>query len=104
MNFRREGPLCLVCGRYEGFDERIRELADDEISLGDFVLTGGELAALTLIDAVSRLLPGVLGNEDSAPQDSHSAGLLEHPHYTRPREFRGRPRPGGAAQRKPRAH
>lgn len=83
-------PLCFVCGRYEGFDERIRELADDEISLGDFVLTGGELAAMTIIDAVARLIPGVLGNEDSAPKDSHSAGLLEHPHYTRPREFQGR--------------
>lgn len=82
--------LCLVCGRYEGFDERVRDLVDDELSIGDFVLTGGELAALVVIDAVARLIPGVLGNESSAPEDSHALGLLEYPHYTRPREFQGR--------------
>lgn len=81
--------LCFLCGRYEGFDERVRTMMDDEISLGDFVLTGGELAALVVIDAVARFLPGVLGNEESAPQDSHSQGLLEYPHYTRPRDFEG---------------
>ncbi len=84
--------LALVSGRYEGFDERIRQhLATDEISLGDFVLTGGELAALAVVDAVARLLPGVLGDPTGAQDDSHSlgAGLLEYPHYTRPPEFRG---------------
>ena len=81
--------LILVCGRYEGFDERIRGLVDDEYSLGDFVLTGGELAAMVIIDAVARLVPGVLGNEGSAASDSFSDGLLEYPHYTRPAEFAG---------------
>ncbi len=82
--------LALICGRYEGVDERIREhLATDEISMGDYVLTGGELPALIMIDAVSRLLPGVLGDPDGAMDDSHSAGLLEYPQYTRPPEFRG---------------
>jgi tRNA (guanine37-N1)-methyltransferase len=85
-----EPGLILVCGRYEGFDERIRPLVDDEYSLGDFVLTGGELAAMVIIDAVARLVPGVLGNEGSAKSDSFSDGLLEHPHYTRPAEFAGR--------------
>lgn len=81
--------LALICGRYEGVDERIREhLATDEISIGDFVLTGGELPALILIDALSRLIPGVLGDPDGAMDDSHAAGLLEYPHYTRPPEFR----------------
>jgi tRNA (guanine37-N1)-methyltransferase len=84
-----EQRLVFVCGRYEGFDERIRTLVDDELSLGDFVLTGGELAAMTMIDAVARLLPGVLGAEGSASGDSHSDGLLEFPHYTRPAEFAG---------------
>jgi tRNA (guanine37-N1)-methyltransferase len=80
----------LLCGRYEGIDERIREhLVTDEISIGDYVLTGGELPALILIDAVSRLLPGVLGDPDGAFDDSHATGLLEYPHYTRPPEFRG---------------
>jgi tRNA (guanine37-N1)-methyltransferase len=79
-----------VCGRYEGFDERIREhLATDEISLGDFVMTGGELAALAIVDAVTRLLPGALGDPTGAEDDSHARGLLEYPHYTRPPEFRG---------------
>ena len=82
--------IALICGRYEGFDERIREhLVTDEISIGDFVLTGGELPALTLIDAVSRLLPDVLGDPTGAQDDSHAMGLLEYPHYTRPPEFRG---------------
>ncbi len=82
--------IALLCGRYEGVDERIREgLVSDEISIGDFVLTGGELPALIIIDAVSRLIPGVLGDPDGAADDSHASGLLEYPHYTRPPEFRG---------------
>jgi tRNA (guanine37-N1)-methyltransferase len=82
--------IALLCGRYEGVDERIRErLVSDEISIGDYVLTGGELPALILIDAVSRLIPGVLGDPDGATDDSHASGLLEYPHYTRPPEFRG---------------
>lgn len=85
-----EEDLVFLCGHYEGYDERIREhLVTDEISIGDFVLTGGELAAMTVIDAVVRLIPGVLGQADSHIQDSFSTGLLEHPHYTRPAEFRG---------------
>jgi tRNA (guanine37-N1)-methyltransferase len=85
----REQRLVFVCGRYEGFDERIRSLVDDELSLGDFVLTGGELAAMAMIDAVARLVPGVLGAEGSAVGDSYSDGLLEFPHYTRPAEYAG---------------
>ena len=82
--------VALLCGRYEGVDERIREhLVTDEISVGDYVLTGGELPALLIIDAVSRLMPGVLGDPTGAEDDSHSMGLLEYPHYTRPPEFRG---------------
>jgi tRNA (guanine37-N1)-methyltransferase len=82
--------IALLCGRYEGIDERIREhLVTDEISIGDYVLTGGELPAMIIIDAVSRLLPGVLGDPDGAFDDSHATGLLEYPHYTRPPEFRG---------------
>lgn len=82
--------IALLCGRYEGVDERVREhLVTDEISIGDYVLTGGELPALILIDAVSRLIPGVLGDPEGAADDSHSMGLLEYPHYTRPPEFRG---------------
>ncbi len=81
--------LIFICGHYEGFDERIRCLADEEVSLGDFVLTGGELAAMVMVDAVARLVPGVLGESASAEEDSHSAGLLEYPHYTRPPEFEG---------------
>lgn len=81
--------LVLVCGHYEGMDERIRHLADEEISIGDYVLTGGELPAMVLIDATARLLPGVLGEDASAADDSFSDGLLEYPHYTRPPEFRG---------------
>ncbi len=86
----QEKELVFLCGHYEGYDERIRQhLVTDEISIGDFVLTGGELGAMTVIDSVVRLLPGVLGQEDSHIQDSFSTGLLEHPHYTRPAEFRG---------------
>ena len=86
----QEQELVFLCGHYEGYDERIRQhLVTDEISIGDFVLTGGELGAMTVIDSVVRLLPGVLGQEDSHIQDSFSTGLLEHPHYTRPAEFRG---------------
>lgn len=86
----RQPQIALLCGRYEGIDERIREhLVTDEISIGDYVLTGGELPALILIDAISRLLPGVLGDPTGAEDDSHASGLLEYPHYTRPPEFRG---------------
>jgi tRNA (guanine37-N1)-methyltransferase len=85
------GRLVLVCGRYEGVDERVRSAVDTELSLGDFVLTGGELAALCIVDAAARLVPGVLGNEASAGAESFAGDseLLEHPHYTRPPEFRG---------------
>ncbi len=83
--------LILVCGRYEGIDERIcHDLIDYEISIGDYVITGGELAGMVIIDAVTRLIPGVLGGEEAAEKDSFSAGLLEHAHYTRPKEFEGR--------------
>lgn len=86
----QEKELVFLCGHYEGYDERIRQhLVTDEISIGDFVLTGGELGAMTVIDSVVRLLPGVLGQEESHIQDSFSTGLLEHPHYTRPADFRG---------------
>ncbi len=86
----REERILLIAGRYEGVDERVRlHLATDEISLGDFVLTGGELAALVVIDAMARLLPGALGAEGAAASDSHATGLLEGPHYTRPANFRG---------------
>jgi len=87
-------PLLLVCGRYEGVDQRVVDHAvDEEISLGDFVLSGGEVAALAVIDAVSRLLPGVLGDDQSSVVESFSDGLLEYPQYTRPREFAGHPVP-----------
>ena len=80
--------LVLICGHYEGVDERVRvHLADREISIGDYVLTGGELPAMVVVDAVARLIPGVLGNADSASRDSHATGLLEHPHYSRPAEY-----------------
>lgn len=85
--------LVLVCGRYEGIDERAMSAIDGELSLGDFILTGGELAALCVIDAVARLLPGVLGNAESLTSESFEAGLLEFPQYTRPPEFRGVPVP-----------
>ncbi|MBW4530460.1 MAG: tRNA (guanosine(37)-N1)-methyltransferase TrmD [Aphanothece saxicola GSE-SYN-MK-01-06B] len=81
--------LVLLCGHYEGFDERIRPLADEEVSLGDFVLTGGELPALVVISGVVRLLPGTVGSPDCLEAESHAGLLLEHPHYTRPADFRG---------------
>lgn len=89
-----EEHLIIICGHYEGYDERIREhVVTDEISIGDYVLTGGEVGALAVIDSVVRLIPEVLGNESSAVEDSFSTGLLEHPHYTRPADFRGMPVP-----------
>ena len=89
VRLSREPGLIFVCGRYEGFDERVRSLVDEELSLGDFILTGGEPAALTMIDAIARLLPGVLGAAGSAAHDSFSDCLLEYPQYTRPVEFGG---------------
>lgn len=84
-----EEHLTFICGHYEGYDERIRELVTDEASLGDYVLTGGELAAMVMIDATVRFVPGVLGNQESPTGDSFSNGLLEYPQYTRPADFRG---------------
>lgn len=82
--------IALLCGRYEGIDERVREhLVTDQISIGDYVLTGGELPALVIIDAVSRFIPGVLGDPEGATDDSFATGLLEYPHYTKPEDFRG---------------
>ncbi len=81
--------LILIAGHYEGFDERVRSIIDDEISIGDYVLSGGELPAMVIVDAVARLIPGVLGCGESHIDESHSGGLLEYPHYTRPPEFRG---------------
>jgi tRNA (guanine37-N1)-methyltransferase len=86
--------LIFLCGRYEGFDERVRTLADRELSIGDYVLSGGELAALVVIDAVVRLIPGALGDEDSSRHDSFADALLDHPQYTRPPEYRGLKVPG----------
>jgi len=88
-----EPCLTFVCGRYEGVDERVRARMDEEISLGDFVLLGGEVGAMAVLEAVSRLLPGVLGNDASVEDESHVAGLLEYPQYTRPADFRGEPVP-----------
>jgi tRNA (guanine37-N1)-methyltransferase len=86
----KEEHLIFICGHYEGYDERIREhIVTEEISIGDYVLTGGELGAMVVIDSIVRLLPEVLGNEESHIKDSFSTGLLEHPHYTRPADFRG---------------
>lgn len=85
----RKERLIILCGRYEGYDERVRKMADLELSIGDYVLTGGELAAMVVVDAVARLAPGVVGDADSTRYDSHAQGLLEHPHYTRPAEFNG---------------
>lgn len=82
--------IVLLCGHYEGIDERVRGLVDEEVSIGDFVLTGGELPAMAVIDAVIRLLPGALGNEDSRKDESFSQGTLEYPHYTRPAEYMGK--------------
>jgi tRNA (guanine37-N1)-methyltransferase len=85
----KEKRLILVCGHYEGVDERIRSLVDDEVSIGDYILTCGEIPALVLIDAVTRLIPGVLGDDESASEESFENGLLEYPQYTRPADFRG---------------
>lgn len=82
--------LIFLCGHYEGFDARITELADEVLSIGDYVLTGGELPAMVMVDAVARMLPGVLGSEESAPTDSFYHGLLEYPQYTRPRDYHGK--------------
>lgn len=87
--FSQEDHLVFICGHYEGYDERIRSLVTDEVSVGDYVLTGGELAAMVMVDATVRLLPGVVGNKESILEDSHSTGLLEHPHYTRPASYKG---------------
>ncbi len=90
----RHERLILLCGRYEGVDERLLEAeVDEELSIGDYVVSGGELPAMVVIDAVARLIPGVLGHEDSAEEDSFSGPLLDHPHYTRPECFEGRPVP-----------
>jgi tRNA (guanine37-N1)-methyltransferase len=90
----RHNRLLLICGRYEGVDERVHQyLATDEISIGDYVLSGGEIAAMVIVDAVTRLLPGVLGDPSATFEDSHAEGLLEYPHYTRPPTFRGHPVP-----------
>lgn len=90
-----ESHLVILCGHYEGVDQRVRDqLITDEISIGDYVLTGGELPAMVLVDAVARLIPGVLGEWESAREDSFSDGLLEYPHYTRPRVYRGLEVPG----------
>lgn len=83
-------PLVLICGRFEGFDERIRDYIDEEISIGDYILMGGEIAAMAIIESVSRLVPGVVGNHESLDQESFNRGLLEHDQYTRPFEYRGR--------------
>lgn len=85
----REAGLIILCGHYEGFDERILSFVDEEISMGDFVLTGGEIPAMAIVDSVTRLLPGVLGDARSSEEESFSQGLLEYAHYTRPQEFRG---------------
>jgi tRNA (guanine37-N1)-methyltransferase len=85
-----EAGLIIICGRYEGYDERITTIVDKQVSIGEYVLTGGELPAMIIADAVTRLIPGVLGGETSAEKESHSqAGVIEHPHYTRPEEYRG---------------
>ena len=95
LELSRHACLILICGRYEGVDERVRQhLVTDEVSIGDYVISGGELAAMVLVDAVVRLLPGVLGSEDSVQNDSHTTGMLEYPQYTRPAEYRGWAVPG----------
>ena len=90
LELSRESNLILICGHYEGFDERIREYVDLELSIGDYVLTGGELPAMIVMDSVARLLPGVLGDDKSSHEESHSEGLLEYPQYTRPAEHAGK--------------
>jgi tRNA (guanine37-N1)-methyltransferase len=90
----KHSHLVLICGHYEGVDERVRQfLASDEISIGDYVLTGGEIPAMVIVEAVTRLMPGVLGDPGATFEDSHAEGLLEYPHYTRPQVFRGYPVP-----------
>ncbi len=90
QRYERHGHIVLICGRYEGVDERINMLyATEEVSLGDFVLSGGEIPAMAIVEAVTRLVPGVLGDMRAIVEDSYASGLLEHPHFTRPREFRG---------------
>ncbi|HTN72527.1 MAG TPA: tRNA (guanosine(37)-N1)-methyltransferase TrmD, partial [Methylomirabilota bacterium] len=89
IRLAQEKELVLICGRYEGIDERVQSFVDEELSVGDYTLSGGEPAAILVIDAVSRLIPGVLGNENSAHDESFSNGLLEYPQYTRPEDFRG---------------
>jgi tRNA (guanine37-N1)-methyltransferase len=92
---QEERRILLICGRYEGIDERVREtLVDEELSIGDYVMTGGELASLVIIDSVARLCPGVLGDDDSSKEESFTWGILDYPHYTRPPEFMGRVVPG----------
>ena len=88
--YERHGRVILICGRYEGVDERVSELAvTDEVSIGDYVLSGGEIPAMAIVEAVTRLVPGVLGDMRAMIEDSHASGLLEYPHYTRPAEYRG---------------
>jgi len=87
LRYSRSKHLCLVCGRYEGLDERVLTLVDEEVSVGDYVLSGGEIPALVLIDAITRCIPGVLGNDQSSQDESFSTGLLEYPQYTRPDTF-----------------
>jgi tRNA (guanine37-N1)-methyltransferase len=90
FEYSSQREIALICGRYEGVDERVRQhLVTDELSIGDYVLSGGELPAMVVIDALVRLLPGALGDPKGAQDDSHSSGLLEYPHYTRPADFRG---------------
>ena len=90
LRLSKEEHIVLVCGHYEGFDERIRTLCDEELSIGDYVLTGGELPAMVMIDAISRLIPNVLNNKDSAEYESFTGNLLEHPQYTRPENYQGK--------------
>lgn len=87
--YAQQSHIAILCGHYEGIDERVRALVNDEISIGDYVLTGGEIPAMALVDAIARFIPGVVGDTSAPHQDSHATGLLEHPHYTRPLEFRG---------------
>jgi tRNA (guanine37-N1)-methyltransferase len=92
--YERYGHILMICGRYEGVDERVSELvATEEISIGDYVLSGGEIPAMAIVEAVTRLVPGVLGDMRAVVEDSHASGLLEYPHYTRPAEYRGLPVP-----------
>lgn len=90
QSFAKEDQLVFICGHYEGFDERIKDLVTDEVSIGDYILTGGELPTMNMIDATMRFVPGVLGNNFSAEEESFSHGLLEYPQYTRPADFRGK--------------